>query len=245
MDNQEYSTMFAVEDQHWWYVGMQKITTTIIANLYPRRTNLQILDAGCGTGAVMNYLSSFGTITGCDLSPLALHFCQQRHLSTLGQASVTHLPFKDEQFDLVTSFDVLYHRAIGNYRYALREFRRVLQPGGHLFLRLPAYEWLKAHHDKVIHTAHRFTAPEVDEALSEAGFKVEKVSYANTLLFPLVLGKRLALEKLLSISSDSDVRPNPPWQDKLLAFLLFAEAEWLRRYSLPFGLTVLAIGKKL
>jgi SAM-dependent methyltransferase len=245
MENQEYSTMFSVEDRHWWYVGMQKITTNLIAKLYPRRTDLQILDAGCGTGAVMGYLSPFGTVSGCDMSPLALHFCQQRELSELGQASVTRLPFRDEQFELVTSFDVLCHRTIGDYRDTLQEFRRVLQPGGHLFLRLPAYDWLQAHHDQVVHTVHRFTVPEIAQALTGSGFEVEKVSYANALLFPLVLGKRLALEKMLSISSESDVQPNPPWQDRLLAFPLFAEAEWLRHYSLPFGLTVLAIGKKL
>src|SRR5262245_35229373 len=166
MENQEYGTMLAVEDRNWWYVGMQEITTTVLAELYPRPGNLQILDAGCGTGAVMSYLSPFGTVTGCDMSPLALHFCQQRDLSDLGQASVTRLPFRDEQFDLVTSFDVLCHRTIGDYRYTLREFQRVLRPGGHLFLRLPAYDWLQAHHDEVVHTIHRFTGPELEEALT-------------------------------------------------------------------------------
>src|SRR5262245_38841719 len=107
MENQEYNAMFTVEDRHWWYIGMQKITTTLIANLYPGCTDLSILDAGCGTGAVMNYLAPFGQVTGCDMSPLALHFCQQRNLSQLGQASVVNLPFGDEQFHLVTSFDVL------------------------------------------------------------------------------------------------------------------------------------------
>jgi len=244
MEPQEYETMFAVEDRHWWYVGMQRITTTLVAHLYPRRTDLHILDAGCGTGAAMRYLSPFGTVTGCDLSALALNFCQQRELSRLSQASVCHLPFGNECFDLVTSFDVLYHHAVGDYRHALSELERVLKPGGRLLLRLPAYNWLRGHHDEVIHVAHRFTTTELHQALTASGFVVEKLSYANTLLFPLVLGKRLVVEKVLPPGDGSDVHSNPIWQDVLLARFLFAEARWLVHHTLPFGLTVIAVGRK-
>ncbi len=243
METQEYETMFAVEDRHWWYVGMQRITTTLVARLYPHRTDLHILDAGCGTGAAMRYLSPFGTVTGCDLSALALHFCQQRGLLRLSQASVTCLPFSNECFDLVTSFDVLYHRAVGDYRHALGEVERVLKPGGRILLRLPAYNWLRGRHDEVIHTGHRFTATELYQALTASGFVVEKLSYANTLLFPLALGKRL-LERILPPGDGSDVHPNPLWQDKFSAQFLFAEARWLARHTLPFGLTVIAVGRK-
>lgn len=244
METQEYETMFAVEDRHWWYVGMQRITTTLIAHLYPHRTDLHILDAGCGTGAVMGYLSPFGTVIGCDLSELALHFCQQRGLLHLSQASVCHLPFGNGCFDLAISFDVLCCRAVGDYRHALGELERVLKPGGRLLLRLPAYNWLRGHHDKLVHIAHRFTTTELHQALTANRFVIEKLSYANTLLFPLALGKRLVIEKLLPPGDKSDVHPNPIWQDTLLARFLFAEARWLVRHTLPFGLTVIAVGRK-
>lgn len=244
METQEYETMFAVEDRHWWYVGMQRITTALIAQLYPHRTDLHILDAGCGTGAAMRYLSPFGTVTGCDLSALALHFCQQRGLSRLSQASVTRLPFGNECFDLVISFDVLCCRAVGDYHHALGEFRRLLKPGGRILLRLPAYNWLHGHHDKFVHIVHRFTTTELHAALTASGFVAEKLSYANTLLFPLVLGKRLVVEKVLPLEDGSDIHSNPTWQDTLLARFLFAEARWLVRHTLPFGLTVIAVGRK-
>jgi SAM-dependent methyltransferase len=245
MEAEEYRTMFAVEDRHWWYVGMQAITVALIAGLYPHRTNLRILDAGCGTGAVMGYLAPFGAVAGCDLSALALQFCRQRGLRQLNLAPVSHLPFGRECFDLVTSFDVLYHRAVGDYGQAVGEFNRVLKPGGRLLLRLPAYDWLRGHHDQVIHTARRFTTAEVGRTLAAQGFLVEKLSYANTLLFPLALAKRLVERVRPADGTGSDVQPNPPWQDRLLARFLFAEAKWLAHHNLPFGLTVIAIGKKL
>ncbi len=81
MDPKEYEIMFSVEDRHWWYVGMERITIMLVSHCYPHRRDLHILDAGCGTGAATGYLAPCGTVTGCDLSRLALRFCQKRGLS--------------------------------------------------------------------------------------------------------------------------------------------------------------------
>lgn len=244
MEPGEYRTIFQAEKRHWWYVGMTHITLTLLTTLYPDCDNLDILDAGCGTGGMMIALERFGRVTGCDLSALALDFGRQRNLSRLAQSTVTQLPFPANHFDLVTSFDVLYHRAVGDYHIALGEFYRVLKPGGRLFLRLPAYNWLRSGHDTIIHTAHRFNRQEVEQALSSQYFAVEKSSYVNSLLFPLALVKRVGEQLFPDHSPVSDVQANPAWQDALLASCLKAEANWLTRYNLPFGLTVLAIGRK-
>lgn len=244
MDAKEYEAMFAAEERHWWYVGMQRITTALLAEFYRDRSDLRILDAGCGTGAAMHYLSSFGVVTGCDLALLALQFCRQRDLVRLSQASVVSLPFSGQQFDLVTSFDVLYHRGVEDRGRALVEFSRVLKPGGHVCLRLPAYDWLRGGHDRAVHTAHRFTAGEVRDALSAAGFVVEKLSYANTILFPLAMIERF-LESALAIEQKgSALQSSPSWMNGILTRVLYAEATWLRRHSLPWGLSVVAIGRK-
>ena len=244
MNANEYATMFQVEDRHWWYVGMRHISTLLVALAFPGRDNLRILEAGCGTGAAMGYLAPFGQVTGLDFSPIALQFCQRRGLTRLGQGSVAALPFADNSFDLITSFDVLYHRAVGDYRQVLGQFWRVLRPGGKLLLRLPAYNWLRGRHDTIIHTHHRFTVPELRVALSGRDFTIEKLSYANTLLFPMALAKRL-LERLAPLDPNhSDIQANPAWQDSFFARFLLAEATWLKKYTFPFGLTVIALAQK-
>lgn len=244
MNPSEYHAMFAAEDRHWWYVGMQRITTTLLAEIYPVRRDLRILDAGCGTGAAMRYLGEFGHVSGCDVSALALSYCQQRGLTQVSAASVTALPFVAESFDLVTSFDVLYHRAVGDEVAALRDFWRVLKPGGRVLLRLPAYDWLRGHHDEIIHTARRFDRRRLREALAASQFKVERLSYANTILFPLALAKRLSERIFPPDGTQSDIDPQPGWQNAYLARLLGLEAAWLRRWDLPFGLTVTAVARK-
>lgn len=244
MDPAEYGAIFEVETRHWWYQGMERISRLQIEEHYAGRNDLQILDAGCGTGGSLMYLGRYGVAAGCDLSPLALAYCRRRGLRRLALAGVGHLPYADEAFDLVTSFDVLYHQQVSDVQAALAECYRVLRTGGRLVLRLPAYDKLRGLHDLVVHTARRFTTGGVRRALEATHFQVEKVTYANSILFPAALGSRLA-ERILPVRQPgSDIHSNPEWLDSLLAQALYLEARWLTRFGLPFGLTVLAVGRK-
>lgn len=244
MEPSEYRTIYDLEDRHWWYVGMRRITLALLDESYGRRHDLDILDAGSGAGGAMTWLARYGRVAGIDYSPLALDLSRQRGLARLSRASVTALPFAAASFDLVTSFDVLYHRDVGDPAVALRQFHRVLRPGGRVLLRLPAYDRLRGRHDDVIHTARRFTAGQLAGLLERAGFAVERLSYADTLLFPLAFSKRL-LESALPHGqpAHSDIIPNPRWVDVALSAVLGAEAAVLRRHALPFGLTVIALGR--
>lgn len=97
------------------------------------------------------------------------------------------LPVAAKSFDLVTSFDVFYHRAVEVEMVTMCDIWSLLKPGGHGLLRLPAYDWLRSHHDKVIHTWRCFSARRVGNMLSASQFTIEKLSYANTILFPLTV----------------------------------------------------------
>ena len=97
----------------------------------------------------------------------------------------------------------------GDKRGAMGKFGRGGRPGGRLRLRLPADGRLRGRHDAVIHTGRRFTTGELESSLHETGYRIERLTYANTLLFPLALAKRLA-EPLLPApgSHQSDAAPN-------------------------------------
>ncbi len=124
--------MYKAEVRHWWYLGMHAITRGILDRYIGRGNALTILDAGCGTGAVLDYLKDYGTPSGVDFSPEALRFCRSRGLYRLSQASVTELPFPDNTFDLITSFDVLSECGPVKDEQGTKEFFRVLKLGGHL-----------------------------------------------------------------------------------------------------------------
>jgi len=245
MEPQEYRLMFEVELHHWWYLGMEKITRALLNKWRSHTPDISILDAGCGTGAAMSsFLTDYGNVTGVDVSPLALGFCQTRNLKRLVLASVSVIPFQSDSFDLVTSFDVLYERTVPSDLAAVTEFFRVLRPGGFVLLRLPAYDWLRGQHDLTVHTARRYTVSQVTRLLTDSGFSLLHISYANTFLFPLAVAKRL-LERIrphTPVSSDLSVKVGV--FNELFKRILGSEAFFVSGIGLPFGLSVIALAQK-
>lgn len=236
--------MYQVEDRHWWYRGMETITRAMLERWIHAPTP-RILDAGCGTGAAMTtYLAEYGQVTGVDLFPQALEFCRKRNAPRLARASVLNLPFASASFELVTSFDVLYERAVASEVTALSEFLRVLTPNGRLLLRLPAYDWLRGQHDKNVHTNHRYTKKLVKELLEQSGFIVEHLSYANTWLFPLAAIKRLSERIFPPKDNQSDLALNAGVFNNIFKFILASEAPFAAHIGLPYGLSVIAVGRK-
>lgn len=236
--------MFGAERRHWWYRGMKCITCALLDRWYAPGAGLRILDAGCGTGGAMtSYLARYGPVTGIDLERAALAFCLSRGAERLVRASVMQLPFRAGSFDLVTSFDVLYEQGVPDDLAALREFDRVLAGGGRVLLRLPAYDWLRGRHDRAVHTRRRYTRRRIALLLAQAGFAIEHLSYANTFLFPLALAKRLS-DRLRPRSGPSDLTLSVGPFNGLLAAILSAEAPLVAGRGLPFGLSVVAAGRK-
>jgi SAM-dependent methyltransferase len=246
MDAQEYAVMYQAEQGHWWYLGMTAITRYLIHQWVRPTTPIRILDAGCGTGGAMSsILSSYGTVTGFDISSLALMYCKKRSLQRILQASVAAIPFPMHSFDLVTSFDVLYEQTVENDDRAMLEFSRVVIPGGYLFLRLPAYNWLRGRHDQVVHTRQRYTLAQVKRMLETSGFRVRMVSYANTFLFLPAMVKRLC-EHLIPNGDihHSDLEFQVGKLNGLLQLILSSEAHIISSIGMPFGLSVIAVGQK-
>lgn len=243
MERGEYETLAASEAYHWWHGGMRAIAAALLDPLYGARHDLAILDAGCGTGGVVRFLRRYGQVVGLDYAPEALDPARAVLPGVLVRGSVLALPFADETFDLVTSFDVLYHQGVPDEAPALHEVRRVLRPGGRLLLRLPAYEFLRSKHDRAVHTRRRYTAGTVGRLLQEAGFLVERCSYVNSLLFPIPLVQRLLERALPALEQQgSDVAPPAPLLNSLLRWPLALEAAWLGLGGgFPAGLSVVCL----
>jgi SAM-dependent methyltransferase len=249
MEKEQYDLMFAQEERHWWYVGMRHISTALLERYPPlveqeSRRQFDILDAGCGSGGMTRYLGNFGRVTGIDFASEALTLSKQRGLPRLARASVGAIPFLDGSFDVVTSFDVLYHLNVNDDRAALSEIHRVLRPGGIALIRLPAFDWIRGAHDEVVHTRHRYTRDELSEKLEDVGFRLEHSTYANFMLFPMAPAKRY-LERRQGSHEATDLWRPPGPINRLLADLLSLEAIPARGLGLPWGLSVFAIGRRV
>ena len=80
MNPQEYDRMRQLEDWYWWFVARREAALRFTEDFRPRREPLRILDAGCGTGALLDRLEQRpGTeVYGLDFSGQALAYTRQR-----------------------------------------------------------------------------------------------------------------------------------------------------------------------
>lgn len=244
MEQGEYRRLYELEENLWWFRGMEQISAALLDRFVDSERQLDLLDAGCGTGGMLSALTRYGTATGLDLSRDALRFARKRNDAALTRGSVTNLPFTDDSFDLVTSFDVLYHLSVRDDVEALREIARVIRPGGTLLVRVPAFEALRSRHDEAVHTRQRYGKQELTEKLRSAGLEPVFVSFANCLLFPVAVLRRGAERMFGSGREGSEVEAVGPVLNKMLLLPLRIEAWLLRRTALPFGLSLVAVARK-
>lgn len=245
MDKDAYEVIYNLEGEYWWYVKLRELVLAFLNSSYTQK-NLKLLDAGCGTGTMLKDLNRFDSV-GVELSKEAIKLCKQRGLRNIVEGSVTNLPFRTGYFDVVISLDVLSDVGVKSDEEALSEAHRVLNDGGRIIIHLPAYEFLKSEHDIAIGTKHRYTKAELTQKLKNQGFEIEKISYRNTILFPLIsvvrICKKPGLKNRTNISSDLKLLPKG--LNNLLASILSLENRLLQKAGLPFGLSLFCVARKV
>lgn len=248
MHEHDFELLYQLEESYWWFPAMREITDTIMRKELAR-TGLRILDAGCGTGFNLGHYGAGGRreVYGLDIAGAALTHVRKRGFEKVVQASITEIPFRSETFDMVFSFEVVTQTPYDMHPASLNEFYRLLKPGGHVFLRVPAFMWLWSSHDEELQVRYRYRRDELAGRMAKAGFAVEWTSYANGFLFPVILVRRFL--KRFGIGGGSDVKPLPRglgWLDGIFRSILTSEARWFESgRRLPFGLSLICYARKL
>lgn len=241
MNPNEYEAMFRAEETHWWYRASHQLIFDSLDRELPAWREQRVLDAGCGTGAILQRLGNPERNVGIDRAPEALAFCRQRGLNNVLQGDVVALPFPENSFDAVICSSVLYHQWVPDVPAALREMQRVLRPGGLLILNLPAFNFLHSPHDEAVMTARRFRASEVRALLAESGFAVKRLTYWTTFLFPFAAMARMFCLLKSGRDFESGARAPSRW---IFGTIMAAERLVLRLTDLPFGVALLAVARK-
>src|SRR4029077_11037019 len=195
------------------------------------------------TGLMLQELKLLGNAEGVDISEEALQFCRKRGLVNVHNADLLKLPFADDHFDVVTALDVLEH--LDDDTGALREFRRVLRPGGRIFIFAPAHRWLWSLQDEVSHHKRRYTARTLRGAVTAAGLEIERQSYVSAFLLPVIyLGRQWlkARRRFRVYSTENNLHPE--WSNGILRSIFLFEIPVLRHADMPFGASLLCVARK-
>jgi SAM-dependent methyltransferase len=247
MNLEEYHKMHALERSYWWFQGRLQVLLTILRqNVRPAANGAVpvILDIGCGTGMLLEHLSTMGKATGLDFSPVALQYCQSHNLTNLGRADVRNLPVRDASVDVITAIDLVEH--IKDDVGLLGEFYRVLKPGGVAILSVPAHKKMWSNHDVALHHFRRYEKDEFQRLVEGAGLRPRKYSYSMaTAYVPARIFRKV---KSLVSRADSEPRTDefkiPGMLNSALKTALTLEARWLSRANLPIGLSLLCVAEK-
>jgi ubiquinone/menaquinone biosynthesis C-methylase UbiE len=143
-----------------------------------KHMNGRILDAGCGRGDWVNFLTEKNyTGVGLDYSQEMVESNNKLLRGEFHFGRTQQMPFRDEEFDGIISWGVIEHDPAGPHA-ALTEFHRVLKNSGHIFVTVPV--------DNIYQRAaslehfpsgdeffqYFFTQDELSRAVEEAGFQI-------------------------------------------------------------------------
>lgn len=240
MNPSAYLEMANTEASHWWFSGRRTILSKIIENLN-LPPNAKILEIGCGTGGNLDMLAKFGEIFALEMDANALAIASKK-TNNLYDIRAGHcpdnIPHYNQPFDLICMFDVLEH--IDKDTETLIAAKQLLAKNGRILLTVPAYQWLWGAHDEYLHHKRRYLLRNLQEIARESGLTPIKLSYFNTLLFPLAVIVRLKEKIFRSANASGAKVPFEPLNSILRAIFSF-ERNIILSSNLPFGVSLIGI----
>lgn len=238
MDRVVYDRMEAHDSTHWWYRARRDILADYLTQFGGLSERARILEIGCGTGHNLPMLSRFGEVEAIEIDPAARGIASERLGRAVGNAPLPALPgVAHGAYDLIAVLDVVEH--IEDDVAALTAMRQRLAPGGKILITVPAHPWLWSAHDDVNHHHRRYTKKTLRAVIAAAGLRPEKLSYFNTLLFPLAAAARL-LGRMTG-REDSDDSPPPPLVNGLFERIFRLERHMVGRVPMAPGVSLVTL----
>jgi SAM-dependent methyltransferase len=234
--------MAELENGHWWFLARRRILRETLRRYARLPDRPRVLEAGCGTGGNLAMLADFGEVSAFEPDEEA-----RRHAVAKGAFEVRdgrlpgEIPFEAGSFDLICAFDVLEH--VDEDLASLRALGQRLRPGGWMLLTVPAFPFLWSRHDETHHHKRRYLKDQLLARAHEAGVVPVRLTYFNSLLFPLIAGVRM-LKGLFGIAGGDDEAMPSPLLNRLLGAVFASERHLVGRLPLPAGVSLLMLARR-
>ncbi|KYG84977.1 methyltransferase type 11 [Roseivirga seohaensis] len=237
-------TYHDVESEHFWFKARRSYILQLLEKT-PR--DVSILDIGCSSGILLNELIDKGferqNLYGIDISEKAIANCKRNNIQNSFVMDAQEI-ILDKKFDVIIASDCLEH--LKDDKKALINWHSLLKPNGTLLVFVPAFMSLWSAHDVFNMHFRRYTKPELTSKLKKTGFKIQKASYWNFLLFtPVFVFRTLnRLRKSKSEDANGDLSQPSMFNESIYKLINF-ENKLLKRTNFPFGVSTFCIAKKL
>lgn len=236
---------FQVEDHSFWFRHRNACILEAVRRYPPPGP---VFDIGGGNGFVARALQQAG-LPAVLVEPGAAGVAnaQRRGVAPLVLSTVEDAHFRPGSLPAVGMFDVLEHIKADDA--LLATLRRLIAPGGRLYLTVPAYQWLWSAEDELGHH-RRYTRRGLAALLSRAGFTVDYATYIFAPLpLPILLLRslptRLGLRRVQDLEREAEtiaaeLAPQPGLAERAMTAMLRIEQRWIERgHTLPAGGSVL------
>lgn len=243
MDPSEYAKLDQIEREHWFYRGKRDIVRHWLEKYLSLQPDDLLIDAGMGTGAFLEEMSSRCRVLGIDDHDESLALARPRIEAVGGQvlkSALDHVPLPDGTAAVVTALDVLEH--LDDDRTALRELIRLTRPGGLILLTVPALRWLWSDWDEAVHHRRRYHRPELIKLCDQPGVEQLHCAYINfATLGPIALvrgWRKLRPPRPDAPRAEDMIPPGLVNSALYQTFVQTAYAGWLKP---PVGVSLLAV----
>lgn len=239
MDVKEEDILGQQIHDHWYYVSKGRVMRQVLGHLKSQT----VLDVGAGSGVFSRQLLDAGI---CESAICVdpnyssereenYHDKQIRFVKAVGELET----------NLILMMDVLEH--VDDDLGLLNSYVESLAIGGHIFITVPAFQFMWSGHDMFLEHRRRYTIDQIDSLVARAGLTPIFNRYFFASLFPLVAMVRMAkrvLQEQGSLKPESELKLYPSWLNTALIKLHDVERAGLFRFNKAFGLSVCCLCQK-
>jgi len=160
MDYRDYQE--GMPQKHFWLRAKLDFINVLLNKVNFDKTT-KILDIGVGIGQDLEVINKFGCVYAIDIDKKTLDLVPEHMVFEKILADATNIPYPDNFFDMVVSFDVFEH--IKDDSKTLSEIYRVLKKDGVLIFTVPAFNFLFSNHDSYLGHYRRYNKKMIKKLL--------------------------------------------------------------------------------